>query len=111
MDELTEEQQFLLARIGVEAAAMNRTELIDALLSCWAQKMAMKQVYEAVLAENEIGFRMQELMPIDITSEETLTEVFGYSPSDQEAEDYVVDAMESATMELDMDEIVLTPED
>ena len=111
MDELTEEQQFLLARVGVEAAELSRTELVEALISCWAQKLAMKQVYESVLNEHNIGFRMQELMPIDVTSEEVITGVFGYSPSDQEAADYVVDAMESATMELDMDEIVLTPED
>lgn len=111
MDELTQEQEFILARVGVEAAEMNRHELIEALISCWAHKLTMKQVYENVLAEHEIGFRMQEVMPVDLTSEEALTGVFGYSPSDEEAEDYVNDAMESATMELDMDAIVLTPED
>jgi hypothetical protein len=108
VDELTEEQQFLLARVGVEAAELSRNELIQALIACWEQKLTMKQIYESVLDEHNISFRMQELMPIDITSEEVLTGVFGYSPSDQEAADYVVDAMESATMELDMDEIVLS---
>ena len=111
MDDLTEEQQFILARLSVECAELSRTELIEALVSCWAQKMAMKQVYETVLVENEIGFRMQELMPVDVTSQEALTGIFGYSPTDEEAEDYVEGAMEAATMELDMDAIVLTPED
>lgn len=101
----------MLARIGVECAELSRAELIEALISCWAQKLAMKQVYESVMAEHEIGFRMQELMPVDLTSDEALTGIFGYQPSDEEAEDYVVDAMEAATMELDMDAIVLTPED
>ena len=111
MDELTEEQQFLLRRVGVEATELSRIELIEALVSCWAQRLAMKQVYENVLAENEIGFRMQEVIGVDLTSDEALTGIFGYRPSDQEAEEYMEDAIEAATMELDMDAIVLTPED
>lgn len=109
--QLSEEQEFLLARIALEAQHLSKEELVEALLSVWSAKMVQHEIYSAVLAENEISFRMQEHVPIDLSDPDALGRVFGYEPSEEEAVDYVLDIMEGATMELDMDEIVLTPDD
>ena len=111
VDELTHEQEFLLARIAIEATQMSKQELIAALVGAMACKFSMRQTCEELLADCGVQVRMQEVIPVDLTSEEALRDVFGYSPSDEEAQDYVESAIEEATMELDMDAIVLTPED
>ena len=100
MGELSQEQEFVLAAIGVEAAGMARQELIDALVSCWTQKFELHNIYQAVLAEHEISFRMQELKPLEINSDQMLNSI--------ETEELIEDVMESATMDLDMDAIVLS---
>ena len=100
MGELTSEQEFFLAAVGVEAAGMARQELIEALVLCWKQKFEHANVYQSILAEHEISFRMQGIRPLEINSDAVLNSI--------ETEELISDVMESATMELDMDAIVLS---
>lgn len=112
MEELTQEQEFLLARIGVEALQMSKVELVEALVASWYSKYVLKAAYEQVLQDNGLCFNIQERNPCcDPTDVESMAALFGYSPTPEEAEEYFSQAIEDATMELDMDEIVLTPED
>lgn len=112
MEELTQEQEFLLRRVGTEAAQMSKVELVEALVGAWYSKYMLKAAYEQVLQDNGLTFNIQERNPCcDPTDVESMAALFGYLPTPEEAEDYFCQAIEDATMELDMDEIVLTPED
>ena len=113
MDEyfLDTEQEFLLARLVSEASALSKDELIEALVNAQAQRFALIGMYTEILAENGIAFRLQETMTFDPTDEESLTALFGYRPTDAEVEELACDVVETATMELDMDAIVLAPDE
>jgi hypothetical protein len=113
MDEnLTHEQSYLLRRIELEANDLSREELITALLDCWEARFRQKQIFLSTTRSAGYIFRMDEgatlLAP---ETEEDFTTIFGYVPSDEEAEDYMRGIWENATMELDMDAIVLESED
>jgi len=105
------EQEFLLAKLAAEASALSKEELIHVLVHAQAQKFAMEEMYTQILAENGIAFRQQETMTFDPTDEESLTALFGYRPTDAEVEELACDVVETATMELDMDAIVLAPDE
>ena len=85
--------------------------MIDALVGAVSQRYALMQLYDNVLAENGIGFRLEAARVFDFTDESALKELFGYTPTDAEVEELANDAYETATMELDMDAIVMAPED
>lgn len=100
MGELTSEQEFYLAAVAVEAAGLSRQELINALVSAWSQQFEQANVYQQVLAEHEISFRLQGIRPVEINSDQSLNSI--------ETEELISDVMESATMDLDMNAIVLS---
>ena len=108
---LTSEQEFLLARLCFEAAPLSREELIEHLVSAYAQKMSMVTYFTEILAEHGIAFRMQDHPIFDPTDMDSLVRLFGYEPSDAEVEELAYSSIEAATMEVDMDAIVLAPED
>ncbi len=108
MYELTQEQKFVLKRVELEAKDLSRQELIEALLACWEERFQLKQSFREFSREAGIVFKLDEQRsPFSPSSLEELEEVFGYQPSEEEAMNYIKDVYESATMELDMDEIVL----
>lgn len=105
------EQEFLLARLATEAQSWSKPELIEALVGAVAQRFATARMYTDILAANGIGFRLQQGIAVDFTDENALTNLFGYRPTDAEVEEFATDVMEVATMELDMDAIVLAPDE
>lgn len=110
-EEFDLEQEFLLARVYAEAQELSKTELIEALVGAVAQKLAIQQMATDLMAEHGIGFRLQNGFAFDPTDPDTLTAFLGYEPTEAEAEEYAIDAIEMATMELDMDAIVMAPEE
>lgn len=106
------EQQYLLARIYLEAQTMSRAELADALCDSWLTRFQLKAIFESYCREHQLGFRIEEARPvIEFETEEDFMAVFGCIPTEEEARAYFRSLEEVATMELDMDEIVLTPDD
>lgn len=111
MEELTQEQEFLLARLAHEARDLSHTELVQALLEAWVEKFSLKALFEEILQEHGIFCLLQERAPCcDPSDAEGMAALFGYIPSDEELADYFNAAIENATMELDMDDIVLSRE-
>ena len=108
---LEPEQEFALAKLIADCQSLSKDELIDALVGAVSQRYALMQLYDNVLAENGIGFRLEAARVFDFTDERALKELFGYTPTDAEVEELANDAYETATMELDMDAIVMAPED
>jgi hypothetical protein len=113
MDEnLTHEQQYLLRRIELEISDLSRDELKAALLDCWEARFRQRQIFLSTTRSAGYIFRMDEGATLFAPeTEEDFAEIFGYVPSDEEAEDYMRGLWENATMELDMDAIVLESED
>lgn len=108
MYELTQEQKFLLRRVELEAQELSKAELIDALLGCWEVRFQLKQSFMEFARNAGIHFKLDEQRsPFSPDSLEELEAVFGYEPTEEEAVNYIKDMYETATMELDMDEIVL----
>tara|TARA_Y100000589_G_scaffold332248_1_gene390755 strand:+ start:6606 stop:6947 length:342 start_codon:yes stop_codon:yes gene_type:complete len=107
MDRLTQEQQFLLKRVEMEAAHLSKEELIDALVDCWEARFRLKQAFTEYSRDAGMAFRLEEARsPYAPETIEDLTQLFGYEPTDEEALDYYQSVFES-NMEVDMDEIVL----
>lgn len=105
---LTLEQKFLLHRIAAEAQEMGKEELIGALLESWETRFRIKQNFLLTTREAGYMFKMEERQPLrPPESEEELIQAIGHVPTDEEVEDYMREMWENATMELDMDEIVL----
>lgn len=108
-DELTLEQVFILHRLEVEAKGMSKEQLIAALLKSWEMRFLIKQNFLSTTREAGYAFRMEERQPPkQPETEEELIEAIGYAPTDKEVEDYMRNIWENATMELDMEEIVLS---
>tara|TARA_R100000458_G_C8084556_1_gene117855 strand:+ start:22 stop:360 length:339 start_codon:yes stop_codon:yes gene_type:complete len=110
-EKLTLEQSYLLRRIALEARDLSREELINALLACWEGRFRQKQAFMESSRSAGYVFRLNEGGLLQAPNESDLEEVFGYVPTEEEAEDYMRTLWESATMELDMDEIVLESDD
>jgi len=109
---LTTEQQYLLRRIELEIKELSRDELIAALLECWEARFRLKQTFLLTAREAGYVFKMEDGGTLFAPeTEEDLAEIFGYAPTEEEAEDYMRGLWENATMELDMDAIVLESED
>ena len=112
MENLTEEQSFLLRRIEVEAQELDKEELIEALLASWEARFAMKATFMEFARAAGLSFRLDEARsPATPESLEDLEQIFGYEPTEEETIDYMRSLYENATMEIDMDEIVLGTED
>ncbi len=108
MFELSQEQKFLLRRVELEAQELSKAELIDALLGCWEVRFQLKQSFMEFTRDAGIHFKLDEQRSLfSPDSLEELESVFGYEPTEEEAVNYIKDMYETATMELDMDEIVL----
>ena len=105
---LTMEQRFLLQRLALEAKEMSKEELLHALLESWEMRFHLKQSFLSTTREAGYMFKMEERRPIrQPETEEDLIAAIGHMPTDEEVHDYMRGMWENATMELDMDEIVL----
>ena len=110
--ELTQEQKYLLRRVEIEARTMSKDELVEALCTSWEARFRLKQTFIANSRNAGFVFFLEERHPWQQPeTREEFTELMGYEPTEEEAEEYLRDMWEAATMELDMDEIVLTPDD
>lgn len=108
MQQLTEEQQFILRRVHLEAQELSREELIEALLESWEVRFQLKASFMMFSREAGLSFRLDEARsPAAPESLEDFEEIFGYEPTEEETIDYMRSLYENATMEIDMDEIVL----
>ena len=108
MYEPTQEQKFILRRVELEAKDLSKAELIEALLGCWEVRFQLKQSFVEFSRDAGLVFKLDEQRsPFSPDSLEDLESIFGYEPTEEEAVNYIKDVYESATMELDMDEIVL----
>lgn len=111
-DQLTTEQEYLLKRVRVEAQKLDRGELIDALCDSWEARFRLKQTFLSMSREAGFIFMLQERRPWrQPETEEDYKKALGYVPTEDEKKAYLKHQWESATMELDMDEIVLTPDE
>jgi hypothetical protein len=110
--ELTQEQKYLLRRVEIEARAMSKDELVEALCTSWEARFKLKQTFIANSRNAGFIFFLEERHPWQQPeTKEEFTEILGYEPTEDEAEEYLREMWEVATMELDMDDIVLTPDD
>jgi hypothetical protein len=110
--DLTDEQKYLLKRVEIEARTLSKDELVNALCNAWAERFKLKQIFLANSREAGFIFCLEERHPWQLPeTEEEFTEIFGFVPTEDEANEYLQSLYETATMELDMDEIVLTPDD
>ena len=108
MEQLTEEQQFILRRVELEAQELSKEELIEALLASWEVRFQLKASFMEFSREAGLSFRLDEARsPAAPESLEDLEEIFGYEPTDEETMDEMRSLYDNATMEIDMDEIVL----
>jgi hypothetical protein len=111
-DLLTTEQRYLLRKVELEAQAMSRPELIAALCDAWEARFAQKQHFISNTREAGLVFRIEERQPLQLPeSHEELKQLFGHLPDEEELDAYLREQWESATMELDMEAIVQTPDD
>jgi|TARA_B100000073_G_C23708517_1_gene563280 hypothetical protein len=111
MDRLSEEQQFILRRVELEAQDLNREELVEALLASWEARFKLKAHFMEFSRDAGLSFRLEEARsPAAPESLEDLEQIFGYEPTEEETIDYMRSLYENATMELDMDDIVLGQE-
>jgi hypothetical protein len=110
--ELTTEQQYLLRKVEVHARQLSRDELVAAVCNAWEERLKLKQTFLALSREAGFVFSLVERYPWQPPeTEEEFEAILGFVPTEEEANDYLRDLYETATMELDMDEIVLTPDD
>lgn len=110
--ELTDEQQYMLCKVRLEAQSLRREELIEALCNSWEARYRQRQLFESVSRDMGVEFSLTEEYPWQRPeTEEDFEELLGYVPSDEEASRYLQGLWENARMEIDMDEIVLTPDE
>jgi hypothetical protein len=110
--ELTAEQKYLLKRVELEASAMSKPELVRALCAAWEARFKLKQTFMANSREAGFIFYLEERHPWQPPeTEEEFASLMGYVPTEDEASEYIRELHEVATMELDMDDIVLTPDE
>ena len=111
-ENITQEQAFYLRRVELEAQEMSKEELIGALLDCWEARFQQKQIFQASSRAAGLMFRLDEEEPCYVLeSEEDLQKIFGHEPTEEEIDNYLRRVWEHATMELDMEEIILDSED
>ena len=111
-DTLTLEQRFLLLRMQREARAMDREQLLGALCDAWVARFRLKQAFTTMSQQAGFVFRVEERHPWrQPETDEDFCQLFGYLPSPEEREAYLRHQHETATMELDMEAIVLTADE
>ena len=109
---LTTEQEYLLKRVAIEAGELSRDGLVEALLECWEARLRQKQFFLEQSRSACFIFKMEEGATLYAPeTDEDFEDIFGYSPTQEEAEEYMCSLWENATMELDMDAIVIEYED
>lgn len=106
------EQRFALQRLALEAQEMGREELIVALVAALESWFELKAFFLEVARSSGISFSVQVMRDWEPpeTPEEFLDRL-GYVPTPEQADDYLKECIETATMELDMDEIVRMPDE
>lgn len=109
---LTAEQAFLLARVRHEAHSMEHGALVDALCDAWEARFRLKQSFLSLSRQAGFVFRLEEHRPWrPPRSDADFVRLLGYVPSPQERAAYLRHQREAVTMELDMEAIVLTPDE
>jgi hypothetical protein len=110
--ELTSEQKYLLRRVEIEAHAMSKEQLVQALCASWEARFKLKQTFFVNSRAAGFVFFLEERHPWQRPeTQEEFAELMGFVPTEDEANDFLRELQEVATMELDMDEIVLTPDE
>jgi methylase of polypeptide subunit release factors len=111
-DELSEEQQYMLRKVRLEAESMSRQELVEALCDSWEARYRQRQIFTSMGQQFGLSFTVREEYPWQRPeTEEEFEEVLGFVPTENEAEAYLKELWENARMDIDMDEIVLTPDE
>jgi hypothetical protein len=111
-NELTEEQQYMLRKVRLEAASMNKEELIEALCDSWEARYQQRRIFTAMGRQFGLSFAIREEYPWQPPeTEDEFKEVLGFVPTENEAKAYLKELWENARMDIDMDEIVLTPDE
>lgn len=111
-DQLSLEQRFLLQRIRLDASTMEHEPLVTALCDAWEARFRLKQIFASMSREAGFSFVVEERLPWRRPeSDADYERVFGYIPSAQEREAFLKYQEETVTMELDMEAIVLTPDE
>lgn len=110
--ELTEEQQYMLRKVQVEAQSLTREELIEALCNSWEARYRQRQILMAMARDLGVRMELTEEYPWQPPeTEEEFEEILGYVPTERQANEYLKELWENARMEIDMDEIVLMPDE
>lgn len=110
--ELTDEQQYQLRKVQVEAESMSRQELIEALCDSWEARYRLQQVFASMGEQYGLRFNLREEYPWQRPeTEDEFKELLGYVPTEGQANAYLQELWENARMEIDMDEIVLAPDE
>lgn len=111
-NELSEEQQYMLRKVRLEAESMTREELIEALCDSWEARYQQRQIFASMGRQFGLTFTVREEYPWQRPeTEEEFKEHLGFVPTENEAEAYLKQLWENARMDIDMDEIVLTPDE
>lgn len=106
-DLLSYEEQLVIRCVAEEAQAMDRRELIAALMQCWGEKFAQRRALMEVAEEHGIPIYIGGPMLIrQPCTKSQFKEAFGYVPTAQQAREFLEDLEETATMDLDMERIV-----
>lgn len=111
-DSLTLEQAFLLQRVRLEAQDLDRDKLIDALCAAWEVRFRGKQAWLSMARQAGLLLQLEERHPWQPPKTRAAYERWlGYMPNATECEALLKHQQELATMELDMEAIVLTPDE
>lgn len=110
-EDLSQEQLYSLRRAAVEAQEMSRSALIEALCASLEARFRERAYFEGVFRSHGMSVRVKETYPWQPpeTEEEFKCEM-GYVPTAAEARRFVEDRYRDARMELDIDDIVATPD-
>lgn len=104
---LSHEQELFLIALRQKLPELSREQLAEGLCDCWEQRFALKnQMLELAAAAGIcLGFQPAAIQspPED---EDEFEEIFGFTPTEAEAELYLEQLEIAATMEIDMDEAI-----
>lgn len=102
----------MLHKVRIDAQALSKENLIEALCNSWEARYRQRQLFMAIGREAGLSFSLTEEYPWQRPeTAEDFEALLGYVPTDKEASEYLQRIWEDARMEIDMDEIVLTPDE
>lgn len=105
--ELNQEQELVLIHLKHWAQNADHAALTAALLECWESRLRQKNAF--VLMAQDAGICMEirsgqmPELPEDL---DDLGQLFGFKPTEEEADRLIEQLVDAATMEVDIDEVV-----